>query len=414
MKLDDLDNLDNRLKRMNRHIGGESSGKSAKPTSARTKVPPRYLRLAEALDAELVHDPAGSYCVVTRTYPFDFSFGDVRLPELEPGTQWPVASFETRNAAGVLSPFTAVFFDTETTGLGGVGAVPFLVGCGSLTPDGLEVRQYLLPDYTDEAAMLERVMTEFSDDRCLVSYNGRAFDIPLVRDRLIVNRVARQIPYAHHVDLLHSSRRLFRRRLGDCSLTNVEREIFGFYREDDLPGYLVPAAYFDWLSSEEVGQLPDVLEHNRWDIVTLYFLMARVASIFQTKGGDLDHVDDLYSLSRVFDRRKERHRVVDIYRRIDESGERPGEELVWFHSLAFKREGRWEEAVKLWQQLGASPTKEGFLASIELAKYYEHRVKDAALAYEIVQQAAENCPPTAASREGLLNRLRRLRRKLTK
>ena len=381
----DKGKLDRQLARLKSHLAGQSASvRSADPP----KAPARYLRLAEAVGGELLQEYGGTFCLVRRSYPFAFDFGETSL-SAPAEVSVPLSCFEGADVGGEVALQQTVFFDTETTGLGGAGAVAFLIGCGSLTADGFDIRQYLLPDYVDEAAMLEYVMAEFGDNTSVVSYNGRAFDVPLVRDRMIVNRVAREIPYRHHVDLLHAARRLFRRRLRDCSLTNIEREVFGFHREDDLPGYLVPAAYFDWLSSEDISQIPAVLEHNRWDILTLFFLLERVREIFRNEGADLDEVEDLYSLSRVYERRRQRDKVIGLYRRIDDCGGEATPDVLWFHSLAFKRQGEWAQAVELWQRLTDTDTAEAYRAHVELAKYYEHRVKDAANALVHARRAAE-------------------------
>lgn len=398
--------LQERLNQLKPHLTD-----SRPPLTGSGTVPPRYSKLAQSLGADLIADPAGLYCLVTKVYPFGSGFGQANVPE--PGKPLPLSSFEVNHSDEHINLSAAVFFDTETTGLGGVGAVPFLIGCGSVTETGFEVRQYLLPDYSDEAAMLERVLAEFDSSRCLVSYNGRAFDVPLLRDRLIVNRVARDVPFAHHVDLLHSTRRIWRRRLQDCSLTNIEREIFGFFREDDVPGYLVPSVYFDWLGSEETGLLPAVLEHNRWDILTLYVLISRVADILDTQGADLEHVDDMYSLSRFYERRRERDKITELYHRIDEYAPQGTEpEVLWFHSLAFKRQGEWAEAVSIWQRLAESEDRESYWANLELAKYFEHRVKDAAEAYRHARRAVALCPTGGKQRDQVLTRLRRLKNRL--
>jgi uncharacterized protein YprB with RNaseH-like and TPR domain len=323
-----------------------------------------------------------------------------------------LSSFSADEAEGRATLRDLLFFDLETTGLGGAGAVAFLSGCGSVTSEGFEVRQYLLPDYDDEAAVLEQLLEELTDSRTIVSYNGAAFDLNLIRDRMIINRVAREVPHSGHIDLLHSARRLFKRRLGDCTLTNIEREIFGFFREDDIPGYLIPSVYFDWLSSEDLTAMESVLEHNRLDILALYFLLQKVAGIFDSEGSDLDHVQDIYSLSRVYGRRRKLDKVTGMYERMDlEALEPLDEDILWYHSLAFKRSGDWDRAVQLWQSLSDSDSREGYFANIELAKYFEHRVKDIAQAESCARRARKICPYGPRQKTLLDKRLHRLSRK---
>ena len=306
-----------------------------------------------------------------------------------------------------------LFFDIETTGLGGAGAVAFLIGCGSVVSEGFEVRQYLLPDFSDETAMLEKVLEELNPDKTIVSYNGVAFDMSMIRDRMIVNRVARKIKTTGHIDLLHSVRRLFKRRLGDCSLGNVEQELFGFYREDDIPGYLIPSVYFDWLGSEALDDMETVMEHNRWDIFSLYFLINHINRVFQTEGASLDEVDDLYSLSRVYGRRKRNDKVLSLYGEIEKSGPSPlDDDVLWFSSLAMKRTGQWPEAIRVWLRLAETPGREGYRANLELAKYFEHKLKDIEKALNHTRRAFRICPDSPSHKEQLQRRLNRLSEKL--
>jgi len=400
--------LEDRLKRMARITG---TGLATAPARAQS-LPSRYRRMAEAVGGELVSGPGGTYCRITRRYPFGHPFGQLQLswPEEDAGVS--LASFSAGEVDGQTRLSDLLFFDTETTGLGGAGAVPFLIGFGSLSPVGFEIRQYLLPDYSDEAAMLEDTLTEFRPNRTAVSYNGAAFDITLLRARLIINRVARDVPCAGHIDLLHPTRRLYRRRLADCSLVNVEREIFRFIRSDDVPGYLVPSIYFDWLESENSDQLDHVLEHNRLDILSLFFLLTHIDEVFRSDGSNLYHDDDIYSLSRVFGRRRRHDKVVANYERLGSSLPAPfSSEMLLYHAMAFKRAGDLERAVELWSKLAETETREAFEALTELAKYHEHGTRDIDQACRHAGRALDLSPAGPRRREARL-RLDRLRKKL--
>ncbi|MCX6835640.1 MAG: ribonuclease H-like domain-containing protein [candidate division Zixibacteria bacterium] len=386
----------------------------AKPLPEAVAASTRYRRLADAVSGEVVTAPAGAYCQVTTTYPFGHRFGEISFDPPGPGASVQVASYTPLECEGETSVSDLLFVDTETTGLGGSGAVAFLIGCGSITPQGFEVRQYLLPDYSDEAAMLEQVLAELHESRTLVSYNGAAFDLNLIRDRFIVNRVAREVPCAGHFDLLHSARRLFRRRLNDCTLANVEREIFGHFRQNDIPGHLMPSIYFDWLQTDSTELIPAVLEHNRQDILSLYFLLLKVDQVFRTEGAVLDYAEDIYSLSRVYGRRKRPQNIITNYEALERSSPHPlTNEVIWFHSLAYKRQGDWSRAVGLWRQLVDSAGLEAYPASLELAMYFEHQAKDISQALDFSLKAQRLGPATRRQGQLLEKRLNRLREKLT-
>jgi len=371
--------------------------------------PQRYRQMAEQLGAELVTNHAGAFCLRRTCYDWSYRHGETVLSALDSRQRFPISAFSPDDQPGHVAPSNLVYFDTETTGLGGAGVVPFLIGCGSHTLSGFEVRQYIIPDYSDEAAMLEAILEELGENATLVSYNGRAFDAPIVRDRMIINRVARDLPLAGHIDLLPATRRLFRRRLRDCTLGNIERCLFGFERQDDIPGYLIPSIYFEWLSSDNLDLMTGVLEHNCLDIVTLAFLADHIARVFESGGKSLDQPEDIHSLARVYGRRRQNQTVNDLYHRLaEEAPNALPEDARWYHSLAFKRSGQWEQAVALWQSLEDSSTRPGYLANLELAKYFEHRCGDYAEALARARQARRICPYGDAHTARLDHRLSRL------
>ncbi len=399
-------NLKSRLRRFDAHLQTGSEAPELRP------APARYRALASAVGGKLQSVQAGSYCVIKTAYPNDYAHGRFRLERFRK-IVLPRSAFTAQKEAGEVAFEKMLFVDTETTGLGGAGVVPFLVGCGSLTTRGFELRQYLLPDYSDEAAMLESLVNEFGPDRTLVTYNGAAFDLPLIKDRVIINRIARDIDYDYHIDLLHSARRIFRRRLKDCSLTNVEEQLFGFRRDDDIPGYLIPSVYFEWLSEENTDLMLDVIEHNRLDIVSLYFLVCHIAEIHTTEGDVLDEVDDLHSLSRVYGRRKQTDLVGQMFAKIDSLGkDRLAEDIVLYHAMNFKRSGDYATAVQMWQTLSSLESKEAYWANLELAKYFEHRERDPARALHYTRMAKKICPYGDSHKASLTSRLNRLKIKL--
>ncbi|MFQ6008336.1 MAG: ribonuclease H-like domain-containing protein [Candidatus Zixiibacteriota bacterium] len=335
--------------------------------------------------------------------------GQHRLGDLSTVGHIPFSAFTRDEEPGLLTLSSLLFVDTETTGLGGIGTVAFVVGCGSVVEDGFEVRQYVMPDYSDEAALLEALLNEFRHDRVIISYNGTAFDLPVLRGRMIVNRVQREIPMKGHIDLLYPTRRLFRRRLGDCSLPNIERELFDFHRDNDIPGHLIPSIYFNWLSEQESDGMIAVLEHNRMDIVTLFFLAGYISRAFVSEGGILHDVDDLHSLSRIYGWRKDNDRITNLYRRIETVNcQSLADDVLLFHAQAFKRTGAFDKAVAIWERISESASKEGFWANVELAKFYEHRAKDIEKAYRYAIKANSIVTLSKRERRRMEKRLSRL------
>lgn len=176
----------------------------------------------------------------------------------------------------------ASYFDTETTGLStGAGTVIFLAASARLDGDRIRVRQFLLPDYPHEPALLRALTAELRRVDRLVTYNGRAFDLPMLTARLTVHGLFRDqatVPAAHD-DLLPLARRLFRRPLGGARLADVEAGVLGVRRGSDCAGSEVPARYFGYLAGGSPDILAEVLDHNFQDVVSLALLEAEVCRL---------------------------------------------------------------------------------------------------------------------------------------
>ncbi|NOY88582.1 MAG: hypothetical protein GXO93_04210 [FCB group bacterium] len=400
------ENLSNKLNNFQKYII------TRPPTPSPKDFPRRYARLAQATKGEIISDDAGSYCLIKTLYPFDYRHGQYRLLDIISSQALSLSAFTPKEENDTLDLSSLLFVDTETTGLGGAGVVPFLVGCGCLVKGGFEIRQYLLPDYSDESSLLEGFMAELNQDISLVTYNGAAFDIPLLRDRVIINRVAKNLDYRYHLDLLHPVRRLFKRRLKDCSLINIEKELFDFRRLHDIPGYLVPSVYFEWLSAENLDLMPSVLEHNRGDIISLFFTINYVANIFSHGDKVLEYVDDLHSLSRIYNKRKKLKQVEQIFEHIKNLDKSLSDDIIFFHALNYKRIKAYDKALPMWEKLSFHNSQEGYQANVELAKYYEHREKNIERAYRYAQKAAHYPLSGGYQKEQLAHRLKRLSGKL--
>ncbi len=212
--------------------------------------------------------PAPQDCYVRETH---FPLPDMRLslpegilPLMQGDNSLPCA----------VDPERFLFLDTETTGLSrGAGTVAFLVGVGYIRGREMIVRQYLMRDYDEEIFVLRHVLEHFERFQALVTFNGRAFDLPLLQSRLIMQRIRADVCGLPHVDLLHTARRVWKLRLSSCRLSALEEHIYGEPRMDDLPGAEVPQRYFDYLKSHDFSLLEDILKHNAQDIVTLLRLL---------------------------------------------------------------------------------------------------------------------------------------------
>jgi len=185
-------------------------------------------------------------------------------------------------AAALATLPAAAYFDTETTGLStGAGTVIFLAASARLDGERVRVRQFLLPDYPHEPALLRALTADLRGADRLVTYNGRSFDLPMLAARLTVHGLYHDqaaIPEAHD-DLLPLARRLFRRPLGGARLADVESGVLGVRRVSDCAGSEVPARYFGYLAGGSPDILAEVLDHNAQDVVSLALLEAEICRL---------------------------------------------------------------------------------------------------------------------------------------
>lgn len=308
------------------------------------------------------------------------------------------------------------FLDTETTGLaGGCGTYAFLIGVGRITDEGFRVRQFLMREYVEEGSMLAALDAHLADFDVLITYNGKTYDQPLLETRY---RMAwRKPPFARlrHVDLLHGARRLWKLRLENCRLIQLEQEILGFERDGDLPGELIPHIYFDYLRSREAQHLVPILHHNAIDIVTLACLTAIVPAAFRsTDSESLSRVgvrrgEELAGIARWLLSSDENEQALELFKRAVDAG-LPDALLfrsLWDIALLEKKLKRPQAALQVFTELAGCRNEYRARALEELAKYYEHEESNCALALEFTEQALryENSASLERRRERLQRRL---------
>lgn len=311
------------------------------------------------------------------------------------------------SAAASGPPETWCFVDTETSGLsGGTGTWVFLFGAAWLRGDRLMVEQFLLTRLDAEPMLLERIGTALAEATLLVTYNGKSFDVPLLgtRCRLAagtdppeVRSLAARIESLDHLDLLHPVRRAFARRWPDCRLGTVEARLLDFHRAADLPGSEAPAVWLDWLRRGDAARLPDVIEHNRNDLLSLTALIPALASVYREP---LAYGADCHGVAQHWQRRGQHARARALLESsIQDAG--GGSDAIWLLAWLYRRERDWPRACGLWERLAA----EGHQGALEaLAKFHEHLGRNPKRALDY----AARLPPGPA-RE---HRCRRLRGKI--
>jgi hypothetical protein len=333
----------------------------------------------------------GDYYYLETSYAPDHQHGRIRLGALarEALPESSLLGFTPRGSLESL-----VFLDTETTGLsGGAGTFAFLVGLGRMQGDRYVLRQYFLRDPSEEAAMLEAVLGEFSSAAGLVTFNGRGFDVPILEARGTI-RLRKRVSLADlpHLDLLPHARRFWRGRLESCSLGTLEQRALGITREArDVESYLIPAMYRAYLEQGDATPLEDVIYHNACDILSMVALTADLFERYRRPLEDPLEPPDGIALARVYAARGEGGQAERALRAalgasLDEAG------LLRAHGMlatVLKHGRRSAESVEHWQAWHALAPGDP-QPCVELAKFYEWHAHDmtAAVRWTLAARAA--------------------------
>ena len=274
----------------------------------------------------------------------------------------------------------ALFLDTETTGLsGGTGTIPFLVGYARYEEGALKVYQLFLEAPGLEAPMLEVLREAVEACTVIVTYNGKAYDWPLLNTRFVLNRVAPPSPRPH-LDLLHIARRLFRARIGSARLVTMEEQVLGMWRERDIDGAEIPGVYWSYLRHRDPTQMATVMEHNVNDLVALAALMGVVSDKYTALHPHDDPVDHL-CLARVAVRADDTSRALLFARAAAEGGAEAevATQACLLLGELLRKTGEYSSATKAYEDgLRAASEDEELAAPLHLAlaKLHEHRTKD--------------------------------------
>lgn len=276
-KFSRLEDLAAKLGKLKVSLGSEWAKQSQSAAREREKADrPKITYLEEAVAGQVRDTGGGKYYhiqkVVTTVWPearaivdlYKKAFVGRRKDGINP-------DLETLTSA---PPENITYLDIETCGF--AGTTIFLVGWCRLDGDGeLVVEQALARDYAEEASILRAVAERMTDTRVLVTFNGKSFDLPSLRERAIIHRVRLPEPVAH-VDILHQARSQWKHILPNCQLQTLELFLCRRPRRGDVPGAAIPQIYHDFVKNLDARKLKLILHHNFLDIVTLAEITARL------------------------------------------------------------------------------------------------------------------------------------------
>lgn len=401
-----------------------------------------YARAALELGGALVEHATGAVIVVDREYTADLRHGHLPIGDIVStitngtdalqvmGRAWPSFAPSATEGKPAHDRSRMLFLDLETTGLfGGAGTQAFLVGCASIEGTSIRVRQFLMPGFEHERAVLNELQSWAEEHGAVCTYNGRSFDVPLIETRFMFHRVPCPLDGVPHLDMLHAARRLWRHRpvtIGPdnddaaCTLGVLEKHIAGLHRVGDVPGYEIPSRFFQFVRTGDARPLEAVMEHNRLDLISLAAVLARAIVLINHGPSAATSAHEAYGLARVYERGGAHEnaeasllKAIEFVRRVGSDPELHAEalrRLAWIR----RRDRRPHEAAEAWNELAVLPRCAAALrreAKEALAIHHEHRLKDLQAAR---QHALDLLADGTANPTRVRHRLDRIERKLAR
>lgn len=412
-----------KLNRLKSHLSHEVSKKSVLTTcqSIESEIP--FIEVWEN-EGVTPYFFDGSYCLIReRRFPIDQQHGIYTFSQFSIAVNaWNESGMKHPLSAAGIKPESFVFFDTETTGLGGgVGNSIFILGHARLSGDEIHLKQHILPSPGAEVPLYQSFL-ESADYTTMATYNGKSFDWPQVKTQhTLIREHVPKLPSFGHFDLYHASRRMWKHKLERMKLSIVEKEVLGIERKDDLPGFLAPMIYFDFVERKDPQGMLGILKHNEIDILSLISLYTHLS--FQILGLDQKQTaKEMYEIGRWFSHVGEAEGAKESFSRLANTTN--SETDAAKHALAFeyKKEKKWMDALHIWEDVVDQGNEDVIRleACIEIAKIYEHREKNLQKAIHFTRNAeaisqklqSVNNRKLTISHQEIMKRLERLNKRL--
>lgn len=365
---------ENKILQLKSKLGKKKSSEKVVPTFTKP-TKPSYCDQWKKEGLEVVENDFGIVFKRQVRYPKDYVHGSYPLSLLHQVLEmWEHTSIDHPYA--IHSDEHIVFFDTETTGLKGVGTHIFLCGFLEMDEEEFVLTQFLLADPSNEAAFLFESKL-WKPQKTLVTYNGKSFDWPQVETRWTLNRqFLPKLQRHRQVDLLHSSKRLWKNNMEKMKLTAVEEEKLGFKRKNDIPGFLAPIIYADAIKSGEAQTLMKVLYHNEWDLLSLITLYIHSTKLLLER--DVNECATTYTnIGKWYGDLKQNEISKNVLTNTTETFHSNTEQAYYYLAFQQKRNGQYTEAVESFKKAIACIDSRDRLKAIEqLSMIHEHQLKD--------------------------------------
>lgn len=352
-------------------LGVQVGAKDLKPPPATNPY-----SIERVLNGRILSTSLGDTYVVESRYPLDYTQGTSLLWTDQPLNL--LASWAQDERINDLAPQAFAFLDTETTGLsGGTGTYAFLIGVGRIQSGEFYLTQFFMRDPVYEPGQLAALEEFIATCSALVTFNGKSFDMPLLHTRYLSHGWTPPFSDQAHIDLLHLARRLWRDRLPSRTLPNLELQILGTTRtEEDVPGWMIPQIFFDYLRSGDARPLKSIFYHNAMDVLSLAALLSHIINMLaEPLNGQIEHSLDIIAMAKLFEELGFTDLAIQLYLQGIDIGlpEEAAINTMLRLATIHKRQENFAKAIPLWEQ---AAKQQQLHAHVELAKYYEHRAQN--------------------------------------
>jgi len=328
----------------------------------------------------------GEYFYAEHQYPSNYIHGSIPFDQFFP----PYSVYSTPESESSFELKQCIFLDTETTGLStSGGSFAFMVGIGWFEENHFALRQYFLISPDQEEAMLLDLENQLAMHQNIVTYNGISFDIPILKSRFKYHRIPTTFVNKKQIDLLKYARMLFRYQFDNRSLKNIESKVLNFTRtEEEIPGYMAPVIYQDYLKTGEIQEIIGVFYHNEMDVISLAALLKIINEISHEADSHFSTYETLhYSLARQFERNREYSKAIDYYSKALNQPKLPDSlRCTCYLCMAsiYKKTNQIEKAMIFWEYASELGSIESL---IEIAKIFEHKIRNYELALDYCKKA---------------------------
>lgn len=368
---------ENKILQMKKMLGKKPmSAKKVEEPAFQKPARPSYTEQWKQAGLMVVENDFGIVFKRQVSYPFSYRHGHYQLQSFfEALKKWQDAEFDHPYALDMEE--SVLFFDTETTGLKGVGTHIFLLGFLEVAEESYILTQYIMADPAHEAAFLFESKL-WQKSATVITYNGKSFDWPQLETRWTLHqKTLPKLRSQRQIDLLHSSKRLWKNDMERLKLKSVEEEKLGFSRKGDIPGHLAPIIYLDAVKSGIPDALIKVLHHNEWDLLSLITLYSHSTFLLFEQ----DHEESAKTFTNIgkwYGDLRESTQSVRILEKVTSKFDAlEAGHAQYYLALQHKKNKRYSEAIDSFvASLHFVEARTKLHALEQLAILYEHQMKD--------------------------------------